>query len=89
MKLNNETVSIELKNGTVVHGTITGISLFFQLPTRSELSFWVLFFGLSLIYAASYLGGDDFNRSLLVVSGCDLTSCLLEFFVLCLNVVDP
>jgi small nuclear ribonucleoprotein (snRNP)-like protein len=31
MKLNNETVTLELKNGSVVHGTITGASAAFFL----------------------------------------------------------
>jgi small nuclear ribonucleoprotein (snRNP)-like protein len=35
MKLNNETVTIDLKNGTVVHGTVAGVDTKMNTHLRS------------------------------------------------------
>ena len=38
MKLNNETVTIELKNGSVVHGTITGAFIMWIVEISVKLT---------------------------------------------------
>lgn len=95
MKLNNETVSIELKNGTVVHGTITGIFLHFDLQLFLNFP-RVLFkpFGVGgggvvspwAWYVLPVFEWKIFSTSQLVVPGCDFHVHFTGIFLFsCLN----
>lgn len=62
MKLSHETVTIELKNGTQVHGTITGMVVReTTAKCRCYLSInnWQLWFGLGFFVSYSLLWGPS------------------------------